>query len=142
MHHHVPAATTIHSHHNHRVVSTDDTSRAHAGGMPNVASTGRLSEKRSSIDEQDVFGALGGLEIGGASTSGGAPTNSMASGHQGTTMAPPPPDVVPSGPPPGMGRLGDIPLGQLSRTLFVRNVEPNVTDEELYAVFEVCVVKT
>lgn len=127
----------------HRVVSTDDTSRAHAGSMPHVASTGRLSEKRSSIDEQDVFGALGGLEIGGASTSGAStlPAAAAAPGAMGAAMGAPTPSAPgASAPPPGMGRLGDIPLGQLSRTLFVRNVEPTVTDDELYAVFEVGVV--
>lgn len=92
--------------------------------MPHVASAGRLSEKRSSIDEQDVFGALGGLEIGGASTSAAPRVAPVAPATAPTTQAPP-------------ARLGDIPLGQLSRTLYVRGVEPSVSDEDLYAVFEV-----
>lgn len=109
----------------YRVLSTDNTSRAQHASMPHVASTGRLSERRSSIDEQDVFGALGGLEIGGCSATGQHHAAPSAPPAMTSTVQPPP------------ARLGDIPLGQLSRTLYVRGVDPSVKDEDLYTVFEV-----
>ena len=119
----VPHRSPHHAH-THRALSTDDASRSFHASMPHVASAGRLSEKRSSIDEQDVFGALGELEIGGASTSSGAGPHAPPSAAPAVSTAAPP-------------RLGDIPLGQLSRTLYVRGVDPSVGDEDLFSVFEV-----
>lgn len=127
----------------------------------------RLSDiKSKSIDEQDaLFGALGGLDLnGGGPGAASAAASQQAGALRGlgdanraaaaaaaayaAASAASPPAPLPVSLPPGMGAPGmglpmppvpgDVPLaGNLSRTLFVRNIDSSVMDEELYNLFEV-----
>lgn len=110
-----------------------------------AASSGRLQPSGASApkvtSEEDIFAMGGGLEI--ASASGG--------GEQPGAGAAGPPGAVQqqqlgagsmvAGAPPlayDLSLVGQMPAGgSQSRTLFVRNIDASVADEELQAVFEV-----
>jgi hypothetical protein len=96
----------------------------HAAGQPG----GKV------MSEEDIFAMGGGLEIagapGGGSDPGGAQQGS-GSGAGGLVAGVPPLAY-------DLSLVGQMPAGQSqSRTLFVRNIDATVSDEELHAVFEV-----
>lgn len=93
------------------------------GSMQGLATAGKPASKVMS--EEDIFAMGGGLEIAGAG-------DSRAGGGSSLGVAGAPPLAY------DLSLVGQMPAGQSqSRTLFVRNIDASITDEELHAVFEV-----
>ncbi|GAB4815073.1 hypothetical protein N2152v2_002119 [Parachlorella kessleri] len=98
------------------------------GSRQNLAAAGKPASKVMS--EEDIFAMAGGLELAGAASSG-TPGEPAGSGQGGGLVAGAPPLAY------DLSLVGQMPAGQSqSRTLFVRNVDASVTDEELHVVFE------
>ena len=82
------------------------------------------------LSDEDLFGMqdLGQGAAAAAATAGGAPA--------GATLGAAPPGGAP--PAADLSMVGQLPAGgSQSRTLFVRNVDPSVPEEELRTLFEV-----
>lgn len=96
---------------------------------------GGLSSHLDDLDEYDLFGSGGGMELEAdtlESLSMGLSKVSLSDGVVGNGMAH-------YGIPNGVGTVaGEHPYGEHpSRTLFVRNINSNVEDTELKTLFEV-----
>ena len=95
----------------------------------------RLPSQLEDLDENDLFGSVGGFEMDFE------PQENLSIGISQISLA----DGVPSSGighyalPNGMGTVaGEHPYGEHpSRTLFVRNINSNVEDSELKSLFEV-----
>ena len=100
-----------------------------AGSGQGLAASGKPASKVMS--EEDIFAMSGGLEIPGGS-GGGEPAAAGGGGGGGMGVAGAPPLAY------DLSLVGQMPAGaSQSRTLFVRNIDASITDEELQAVFEV-----
>lgn len=116
-----------------RLLSNQHASGNLASAMRHVASHDRLSEHHNSMDDGDIYGSLGGRDL--RSNSG---ESDRISAPYPASQAPPIAPMIAGqagAQPPALP--GDMPAGDnLSRTLFVRNIDSSVVDEDLYSMFE------